>query len=112
MRAKNKVALAVELSIDCGCSLCIEPKYEKIENFHLKIIVFTAVKNCRILPSEARNCNYISLVLYRISWYYPVAAAAQIKTPKTCFLAKRRISVSFQLRIKSRGVKSILYMYV
>ena len=36
-------------SVRCNHNLCFEQKKKNIKNFHLKIIIFTAVKNCSIL---------------------------------------------------------------
>ena len=38
-----------EAVLMCSHDLCFEQKQEKYHNFHLKIIVFTAVKYCSIL---------------------------------------------------------------
>ena len=33
----------------CTHNLCFEQKYDNCQKFHLKIIIFKAVKNCNIL---------------------------------------------------------------
>ena len=42
-------ALKIDCEYSCTHNLCFEQKRKKITIFHMKIIVFSAVKNCSIL---------------------------------------------------------------